>query len=197
MKHTSIIPITAAVTILIIATAAGTYYIVSSQSSTQSTDQTTTTPTSNNTTQQATVNTAPVVEQPLDLETIMGNVKTQFTTVQDTKIYTEENDPNDNQLGKPGFYTAGAAFWDTRTKFSEEYSEEKGAWGVEAGGSIEVYATEQDAATRAAYLNQFAGNALLDPGALQQVGKVVVRASYKFTKSQQDEIIAFLAEQVK
>jgi hypothetical protein len=127
----------------------------------------------------------------LNVEQILANVKSKFPSVTEIKVYSEQNDPN-NQLGKPGYYIAGGAFVDSRT--GDTLS---GNWGAEAGGSIEIYQTEADAAKRVEYLKQFQGNALLDPGAFKQVGVVVVRASSKLTASQQAEIIDYLASQVQ
>ena len=135
--------------------------------------------------------------QELDLASIMEAVKAEFSTVQDTKVLTEENDPYGN-LGKAGYYTAGAAFWDTRTEYSEAYKEESelGKWGASAGGMIEVYATDEEAKSRIEYMQAFVGNPLTEPGAFKQIGTVVIRASSELTATQQNEIMAFLEEQV-
>ena len=129
----------------------------------------------------------------IDLNELMAKIKSRFPTVKETKIYTEENDPNNN-LGKPGFYTAGAAFWDERTNYTPMPDEN---WATDAGGSIEVYESEADSLKRAEYLKSFQGNGLLDPGRFEQVGSVVVRASSNFSNSQQTEIIDFLVSIVR
>ncbi len=130
----------------------------------------------------------------LDLGAIMSAAKTKFPTVTETKVYTEKNDPN-GTLGKPGYYVAGAAFFDSRTDYTVDESNPN-SWGADAGGGIEVYSTSKDAATRADYLKGFQGSALTDPGAYKLVDKLILRASDKLTKSQQDEIIAFLESQI-
>ncbi|MBI2798553.1 hypothetical protein HYX70_04695 [Candidatus Saccharibacteria bacterium] len=127
----------------------------------------------------------------LNVEQILANVKAKYPTVTEVKIYSEQNDPN-NQLGKPGYYIAGGAFADSRAGGISDSN-----WGAEAGGSIEIYQTEADAAKRTEYLKQFQGNALLDPGAYKQIGVVIVRASSKLTASQQAEIVDYLASQVQ
>lgn len=134
----------------------------------------------------------------LDLAIIMENVKTNFSTVQEVKVFNEANDPYNN-LGKTGYYTAGAAFWDTRTEYSEEYisDDEKGKWGASAGGSIEVYPSNEEAKKRIDYMQGFVGNALLEPGAFKQLDNIVIRASSKLAKSQQDEIMVYLEAQVQ
>lgn len=132
----------------------------------------------------------------INLEAIMTATKAKFPTVKETKIYTEQNDPN-KQLGKAGYYVAGAAFWDTRTDFTVS-EDDPNSWGVDAGGGIEAYATNADAEKRADYFKSLqGGGALTDPGAYKQIDKFVVRASSSLSKSQQDEVIAFLSSQVQ
>lgn len=131
----------------------------------------------------------------IDLEQIMTNAKNGIPTVKEIKIYTEDNDPN-NSLGKAGYYIEAAAIWDSRSGYSEDYAEEKGKWGTDAGGSIEIYANEKDATNRTEYLGQFSGQSILDPGAFEQVDNIIIRASSNLTKSEQDEIIIFFKEQL-
>lgn len=128
----------------------------------------------------------------VDLVAVMNALKAKYPTVEQSYIYTEQQDPNGN-LGKPGYYIAGANFYDTRTGTLPDGE----AFGTDSGGAIEVYSTESDASKRADYLKSFQGNAMLDPGAYKQAGKFVLRASPKYTKSQQDEVLAFLASQVE
>lgn len=129
----------------------------------------------------------------VDVENILNAIKSKYATVEEVKVFTEENDPN-NLLGKPGSYVSGGAFYDTRT---EQDITEDDEWGTDAGGSIEVYATADDAIKRAEYFNQFDQSSFLSPGAYKQIGNVVVRVSSFYPKSVQDEMIEFLSEQVK
>jgi hypothetical protein len=131
----------------------------------------------------------------LNIEAVLADVKIKFPTITQTKVFTEANDPN-GVLGKEAGYSSGGAFWDSRTGYSED-SSEPGKWGTDAGGAIEVYPNKIDADTRASYLGEFDQSSLLSPGAFKQVGNVVVRASSRLDKSQQDEIIAFLEQKVK
>ena len=124
------------------------------------------------------------------LASTMAAMEEEYETVIETKVFTEANDPN-NTLGKPGSYTHGAAFWDTRT----EYTGEDPTWGTDAGGAIEVFATTEDAASRAETLRSTQGT-ILDAGAVEQVDNVVIRVSSKLSASQQNEIIAFLKSQL-
>lgn len=127
----------------------------------------------------------------LDLNSILANLQKQYPTVKQTYVYTESRDPNGN-LGKAGYYTAGAEFYDTRTDTEPDGS----AFGTDSGGAIEVYANDSDAAKRVSYLQQFQGGTL-DPGAFKQVGRVVVRASSQYTASQQKQMINYLASRVQ
>lgn len=132
-------------------------------------------------------------EKSVDIESILEAVKAKYNTVTETKVFTEANDPNET-LGKPGSYVSGGAFYDTRTEYDIAGDE---SWGTDAGGSIEVFATEADAIKRAKYFSEFDQSSFLSPGAYKQVGNVVVRASSDYPKSIQDEVIAFLAKQVE
>jgi len=128
------------------------------------------------------------------LEGIMANVRSKFSTVKETKICNETNDPN-NSLGKPNEYVACAVFWDTRTNYSNEFDEPKDAWGTDAGGSVEVFKDEADAIARGKKLADFQGS-FVDPGAFKQSGVYVVRASSELPKSQQDDVTAYLMTQL-
>jgi hypothetical protein len=122
----------------------------------------------------------------------LSNLKTKYPSVQQTYIYSENQDPNGN-LGKVGYYTAGAEFYDTRTNTQPDST----AFGADSGGAIEVYANSSDATKRVAYLQQFQGNPTLDPGAFKQINNVVVRASSQYTASDQADMITYLASQVQ
>lgn len=141
-----------------------------------------------------TTNTTSSVQQQkhLNLDTLLANLKAKYPTVQQTYVYSQSQDPNGN-LGKAGYYTAGAEFYDTRTNTSPDGN----AFGADSGGAIEVYANSSDAAKRAAYLQQFQGNGALDPGAFKQVDNVVVRASSQYNASEQTDMISYLAAQVQ
>jgi len=135
-------------------------------------------------------NTSSSVKTP-DFNAVLTALKTKYPTIKDTYVYSENRDPNDN-LGKAGFYLAGAEFYDTRTNTEPDVE----AFGADSGGAIEAYANTSDAAKRVKYLKGFQGDSFLDPGAFKQVGKVVVRASSKYKGSEQSEMIDYLASLV-
>lgn len=128
----------------------------------------------------------------LDLDALLANLKSTYPTVQLTYIYTENQDPNNN-LGKAGYYIAGAEFYDTRTNVQPDGV----AFGADSGGAIEVYANSSEAAKRVAYLQQFQGEPMLDAGAVKQINNVMVRASHYYTASEQTDMINFLVSQVQ
>ena len=133
----------------------------------------------------------------VDVAQVLAKVKQRFNTVDETKVYTETNDPN-NSVGKPGKYQAGGAFRDKRARQSSDslLSESpEPDWGTDEGGSIEVYENEVDAKRRVEYLKNFQ-EGFLDSGAVAQAGKVVIRASSYLTNSQQQELIAFIKGQL-
>ena len=187
MKKNIFIAIT--ITIIIILGAAVTYLLVSQKTNNSSEQNISGTETDSQSAQSSDkVDDAKLAD-------IMSAVDARFKTVKVTRIFTEANDPN-GVLGKPESYTNAAAFWDTRTRYSEENAapEEKGKWGTDAGGAVEVFANSDDAAHRVDLLKSTQGT-VLDAGAVERHDNIVLRASSKLTKSQQDEIINFLMSQ--
>lgn len=118
-----------------------------------------------------------IIERIKDINTITG-----YAGV------TEDNDPN-GMLNKPGGYTSTVYF------ASSQIKEKDRMWldgtiienGTDGGGSIEVYATEEDAQKRCEYLSQFDGTVTAS-GSHTVVGTVLVRTSDQLTASQQKEL---------
>lgn len=110
---------------------------------------------------------------------------------------TEDNDPNGN-LNKPGGYTSTVFF--AYDKVEDPHNVLNGTIidnATDGGGSIEVYATEEDAVKREEYLALFDGSVTAS-GSHKVVGTVLVRTSNELTASQQkeleSEIVANLTE---
>ena len=99
---------------------------------------------------------------------------------------TEENDPN-GQLNKSGGYTAQVYFSSDLVDPSELYGSTIMENGTAGGGSIEVYATVEDAERRVEYLASFDGS-FLATGSHTVIGTVIVRTSNLLTASQQKEM---------
>ncbi|MDO4756491.1 MAG: hypothetical protein Q4A54_09115 [Parabacteroides sp.] len=96
---------------------------------------------------------------------------------------TEENDPNGN-LNKAGGYTAQVYFSSDLINQSEIYGDSLIEKGTDAGGSIEVYATVEDATDRNDYLAIYDGS-IFASGSHKVIGTVLVRTSDELTATQQ------------
>jgi hypothetical protein len=131
-------------------------------------------------------------ESQVNLPALMANLKKKYPSVKETYIYSESRDPNGN-LGKAGYYTAGAEFYDTRTNTEPDGK----AFGADSGGAIEVYANSPDASKRVDYLKAFQGSSFLDPGAFKRINNIVIRASSKYKASDQTDVIQYLTSQIK
>ena len=103
---------------------------------------------------------------------------------------TEQNDPNGN-LHKDGGYTSAVFFSSDLVDQSQTYASEGytgiPAIGTDGGGSVEVYATIEDAQKRDTYLGALDGG-ILSSGSHTVVGTCVVRVSDLLTASQQKAI---------
>ncbi|WP_328863153.1 hypothetical protein [Streptomyces sp. NBC_00306] len=69
------------------------------------------------------------------------------------QVYTAANDPN-HLLGRPGGYTSKAAFSDSRVSSADVEGLDKDA--IERGGSVEVFKTQEEAQSRANYIETIA-----------------------------------------
>lgn len=106
--------------------------------------------------------------------------------IADVRAVTEDNDPNGN-LNKPGGYTATVYFESKNINQNEVYGTDLIDKGTDAGGSIEVYANEEDAKKREEYLATFDGS-ILASGSHRVVGTVLVRTSNELTATQQKDL---------
>ena len=104
---------------------------------------------------------------------------------------TEDNDPNE-QLHKAGGYTSDVYFSSDLVDSSKTYADPEYAGaiiqvGTDGGGSVEVFANEDDAYKREAYLAVFDGTALTS-GYHEVVGTCVIRLSQYLTATQQEDL---------
>jgi|GEM_PF-209181 len=116
------------------------------------------------------------------------NCLKNVSNVVDISAVTEENDPNGN-LNKAGGYTAQVYFSSALIDQNSIYGSSIIEKGTDCGGSIEVYATVEDAEKRNAYLGGFDGS-LFASGSHTVLGTVIVRTSDELTASQQKEMEA-------
>ena len=103
-----------------------------------------------------------------------------------SRAVTEDNDPN-GKLNKAGGYTATIFFTSSNVDQNDVVGEDIIEKGTRGGGSIEVYANEDDAKVRNEYLSGFDGG-FLDSGSHKVVGTVVIRTSDELTATQQDNL---------
>ena len=106
--------------------------------------------------------------------------------VVDISAVTEKNDPN-GHLNKAGGYTAQVYFSSDLVNQSEVSGNTVIDKGTDCGGSIEVYATVEDANKRNDYLASFDGG-IFASGSHSVVGSVLVRTSDELTASQQKKM---------
>lgn len=113
-------------------------------------------------------------------------VKEKLNTIEqitDMATVTEDNDPNGN-LNKAGGYTSTVYFSVSLIDQSSVYGDDLIDKGTQAGGSIEVYASVEDAEKRNTYLASFDGS-ILASGSHIVLGTIVIRTSDDLTASQQ------------
>lgn len=110
----------------------------------------------------------------------------------DISAVTEDNDPN-GKLNKAGGYTAQVFFSSDLIDQNSVYGTTVIDKGTDCGGSIEVYATVEDAKKREEYLATFDGG-LFASGSHAVVGTCLVRTSNELTASQQKKMEADIIE---
>lgn len=118
----------------------------------------------------------------------LGNVENVSVIV----CVTEDNDPN-GYLGTEGGYTAQIFFSSPLLKTETISENELLEIGTDAGGSIEIYATVEDAEARNEYLASFDGSEY-DTGKHIVLGTMVVRVSTNLTTTKQDSFSDELIE---
>ena len=116
---------------------------------------------------------------------IIERLKT-VVLVKDIAAATETNDPNGN-LNKQGGYTAQVFFSCPWVNQADVYGDSLVEKGTDAGGSIEVYRTEEEVNNRETYLSAFDGG-ILASGSHKTIGTILVRTSDTLTASQQKEL---------
>lgn len=112
----------------------------------------------------------------------LGNVE----NIANMAPVTEENDPN-GKLNKAGGYTAQIYFSSPLLKTESLAGDALIDKGTDAGGSIEVYATVEDAESRNTYLASF-DDSVFDSGKHVVLGTMVVRVSTDLPASKQETL---------
>lgn len=132
-------------------------------------------------------------------EAIVSAVQ-KVNTVSSACITNEDNDPN-GKLGKSGTYFIKVTFRDSRsTADNLVYDESLGSQreakdtcevGNDAGGSVEVFRTQEDAKRRGEELQSMAGG-FFDSGTSKVINASVIRTSSEMKASEQKDLEAQL-----
>ena len=131
------------------------------------------------------------VEAELDTRSaaeIVAALKTDGQPIANTEDYTAENDP-DKLLGRPGQYTSKTNFRDSRIPGIDLFGID-----VQAGGSIEVFASEEDATRRRNYLQTVTQVAPFLVEYDYQHGALILRLSRSLTPEQAEAYFTALKE---
>ena len=120
-------------------------------------------------------------------EFVMERLKL-IDTITEIEAVTEDHDPS-GLLGKQGGYTGCICFADSQVDRSLLYITEGSPAdiGTDGGGAVEIFATEQEAVARDAYIGSFDGT-ILSAGSHHVVGTCVIRTSLYLTASQQNTL---------
>jgi hypothetical protein len=97
------------------------------------------------------------------------------------EVYNEDSDPN-KLMGKAFQYIEKASWQDDRIP-----DDGNGEVDVSEGGSIEVFATEEDATARKDYIENIGRSMPMLVENTYQKGSVLLRLSKEFTRAQVDE----------
>jgi hypothetical protein len=115
---------------------------------------------------------------------VLGQLRGHGLPIGEHVEYTAETDPNE-LLGRPGQYVSKVNFNDKRLTPDDDFT-------VDAGGSIEAFASPDEAAARVAYIDSVTeGNAMLVEYHWAN-GPVVLRVSKGLTPDQADEYRSIL-----
>lgn len=118
----------------------------------------------------------------------------EVSGIVDIQGVTEDNDPN-GKLNKAGGYTSQTYFSSELINQADVYGDNLIDKGTSAGGSIEVYATIEDAEKRNTYLAGFDGG-IFSTGSHEVIGTVIIRTSDELTASQQKDLSARIKEKL-
>lgn len=118
-------------------------------------------------------------QKPSDANAIVNALKAAGMPIGNVNVYTETNDPN-KLLGRPGQYTSKVNFIDTTVN-------EDSSQGIEVlnGGSVEVFANQDDSKKRYDYVSNIAKSAPMFNEYDFQFRNVVLRTSKDLTPTQE------------
>jgi serine/threonine-protein kinase len=115
-------------------------------------------------------------------EEIVSELASKIASAEPSVSFTADTDPN-NLLGRPNGYTSKASFTDSRIEPDDILGAEPGS--VDAGGSVEVFASADAAAARQRYIQQVQTTAPFVGTEYSYLdGTALVRVSGKLTPDQ-------------
>jgi hypothetical protein len=107
---------------------------------------------------------------------VIDTLRAAGLPVAETKEYTPTDDPN-QLLGRPNQYTGKVSFHDSTLPFSNSF-------GTDGGGSVEVFASADDARARSDYIASVIGNSPLLAEYDYLHGAVLLRLGHELTPDQ-------------
>ena len=122
---------------------------------------------------------------PMTADAFLAALTAAGLPVGPTVTYTEETDPNDN-LGRPGQYTAKVAWVDSRVDCPG------GEPDTTCGGTAEFFTEDDDRDKRYDYLGGFADSPPIGGYYMWRMPGAVVRVGYELTPTQAEEYAAAL-----
>lgn len=125
-----------------------------------------------------------------DAAEVLEELKDQGLPVGQSEVYTAENDPNE-LLGRPGQYTGKASFKDTRLPPDELAGED---FDVANGGSVEVFANEDEAIKRQEYLETVTQSMPMFAEYAYRSDTVLLRLAKRLTPDQASDYESALQE---
>ena len=115
-------------------------------------------------------------EPVLTAASVLAALKAAELPIDDSIEYTAETDKNE-QLGRPGGYTSKVNFHDGRLEKSDDFD-------VNGGGSVEVFATAEDAKRRYDYIDGVSRSVPVFNEYHWLKGVTILRVSKSFTPDQ-------------
>lgn len=109
---------------------------------------------------------------------IVAGFKQAGLPIAETKDFTAADDPNE-QLGRPGGYTSKTSWHDSRLEAAD--------FDVDGGGSVEVFATEDEAKKRIEYIDSVTKSSPMLNEYHWAKGIVVLRVAKGLTPDQAEE----------
>ena len=138
------------------------------------------------------IQTSGPTDEELGPERVIEHLRANQIPIGEVEVFTAENDPN-TRLGRPGQYTGKANFHDTRFQMVKLTDSEFMNFR-HSGGTVEIFATEEDLAARTTALDTaLAQIPTAPPEYRYSQGTVLLRLGHVLTPEQAQQYDAALA----